>query len=152
MNFLRTREKAGVPVQSNALEPFRLMRDLLRWDPYRDIYSADQIVSSFMPSFDVEETEDSYVFTGDLPGIRKDDLDIQLAGNRLTITGKRESGGTKDGTKTYAQERVYGTFSRTWTMPEEVESKRVVAELRDGVLHLMVPKSPESRPQKIRVS
>ena len=151
MNILRTREKGGVTVQPNAFEPFRLMRDLLRWDPYRGYDFPDQGMNSFMPSFDVEETEDSYVFVGDLPGIRKDDLDIQLAGNRLTITGKRESGSTKEGTKIYAQERVYGTFSRTWTLPEEVESRKVVAELRDGVLHLLVPKSPEARPQKIKI-
>ena len=151
MNILRTREHRTVPVTSDAFEPFRLMRNLLRWDPYQDLNYPESALNNFMPSFDVEETADSYQFIADLPGIRREDLEIQLAGNRLTISGKREASTTREGSKLYSQERSYGAFTRTFTLPEEVESGKVVAELRDGVLHLAVPKSPEVRPQKINV-
>jgi len=151
MNLIRTRENRTAPVQANVFEPFRLMRDFMRWDPYREIGFLNEPVNSFLPSFDVKETADSYVFTADMPGIRKEDLDIQLAGNRLTISGKRESESSQEEGRVYSQERSYGTFSRSFTLPEEVESAKVVAELRDGVLHLMVPKSPEVRPRKISV-
>lgn len=150
MNLVRTRQSHSVPTPVDALEPFRLMRNLLHWDPYRDLGSLAEGV--FMPSFDVEETSDAYVFTADLPGIHQEDLDIQVAGNRLTISGHREAKGTKENVRYYSQERTYGKFSRTFTLPEEVESRKVAAELRDGELHLMVPKSPEVRPQKIAIS
>jgi HSP20 family protein len=151
MNLIRTRESRAIPVQANVLEPFRLMRNLLRWDPYRDFSFPEESVGAFMPSFDVKETADAYVFTADMPGIRKEDLDIQLAGNRLTIGGRRDPEGARDEGQVYSQERSFGTFTRTFALPEEVESAKVAAELRDGVLHLMVPKSPEVRPQKITV-
>ncbi|MDR3672703.1 MAG: Hsp20/alpha crystallin family protein [Holophaga sp.] len=152
MNLIRTRESRAIPVQSNVLEPFRLMRNFLRWDPYRDFSFPEDAAGTFMPSFDVKETSDAYVFTADMPGIRKEDLDIQLTGNRLTISGRREAEGSSDDGQIYSQERSFGTFSRSFSLPEEVESGKVAAELRDGVLHLMVPKSPEVRPQKITVS
>ena len=152
MNLIRTRESRAIPVQSNVLEPFRLMRHLLRWDPYRDFNFPDEATSTFMPSFDVKETADAYVFTADMPGIRREDLDIQLAGNRLSISGKREPESAQDEGRVYSQERAFGTFTRSFTLPEEAESGKVAAELRDGVLHLMVPKSPEIRPRKITIS
>jgi len=152
MNFIRTRESRAIPVQSNVFEPFRLMRNFLRWDPYRDYSFPEDSASTFMPSFDVKETSDAYVFTADMPGIRKEDLEIQMAGNRLSISGKREGESTRDEGRIYSQERAFGTFTRSFTLPEEVESGKVAAELRDGVLHLMVPKSPEIRPQKISIS
>ncbi len=151
MNLIRTRESRAIPVQANVLEPFRLMRNLLRWDPYRDFNFPEDAASTFMPSFDVKETADAYVFTADMPGIRREDLDIQLAGNRLSISGRRELESSEQEGQVYSQERSFGTFTRSFTLPEEVESGKVAAELRDGVLHLMVPKSPEVRPQKITI-
>lgn len=151
MNLIRTRENRYTPVQANVFEPFRLMRDLMRWDPYREFGTLAEPGNAFLPSFDVKETTDAYVFTADMPGIRKEDLDIQLAGNRLTISGKRESDSRPEEGRIYAQERSFGTFTRSFTLPEEVESAKVVAELRDGVLHLMIPKSPEVRPRKIDI-
>jgi HSP20 family protein len=151
MNLIRTRENRTVPVQTQVFEPFRLMRDFMRWDPYREMGFLNEQASTFLPSFDVRETADAYQFIADMPGIRKDDLDIQLAGNRLTVSGKREAQASQEEGRVYAQERSYGTFSRSFTLPEEVESAKVAAELRDGVLHLIIPKSPEVRPRKISV-
>ena len=152
MNLIRTRHAHAVPVSADVLEPFRLMRNLLRWDPYRDFNPGSEGASLFTPSFDVKESADAYLFTADMPGIRKEDLDLQLAGNRLAISGKREIEAGKENERVHCQERSFGTFSRTFALPEEVDAAKVVAELRDGVLHLMVPKSPEVRPQKIEIS
>ena len=151
MNLIRTRQTRSLPVSMDGLEPFRIMRNLLRWDPYQETGFLGESGNAFMPSFDVKETSDAYVFTADMPGIHADDLDVQLAGNRLTISGRREAEETRENERTYAQERSFGAFSRTFTLPEEVESGKVVADLRNGVFHLMVPKSPEVRPQKITI-
>lgn len=154
MNMLRTRDTRApqAAALAEAFEPLSLVRNLLRWDPFQDAGSGAQGTGTFLPSFDVKETADAYHFTADMPGIRREELDIQLAGNRLSISGRREAEPRKDDERWYALERASGTFSRTFTLPEEVEAGKVAAELRDGVLHLMVPKSPGVRPQKITVT
>lgn len=95
---------------------------------------------------------EAYELTADMPGIRKNDLDIQLAGNRLSISGRGEAESLREGERFYTQERSYGTFNRTFSLPEEVQAGQVSADLRDGLLHLTVPKSPEVRPQKISIN
>ena len=152
MNLIRTRQPQRYTLPTEALEPFRLMRNLLRWDPYREASFQDEVGSAFMPSFDVKETPEAYVLTADMPGIRKEDLDIQLAGNRMSISGRREAEAVREGERYYSQERSYGTFNRTFSLPEEVQPGQVTADLREGVLHLTVPKSPEIRPQKITIN
>jgi HSP20 family protein len=67
-------------------DPFRAMRDMLRWDPFREMAP----MSVYSPSFDVTENKDSYVFKADVPGVKQEDLEITLTGNRLQITGKRD--------------------------------------------------------------
>ncbi|GLH70477.1 hypothetical protein GETHPA_20100 [Geothrix rubra] len=151
MTILRTREPQVLPPAAASLEPFRLMRDFLRWDPLRD-YDLGAPASAFMPSFDVKEGPDAYQFKADLPGILEADLEISLESNRLTVAGKRESEAVKEGERWHLAERSNGSFSRTFTLPEDVDSEKVVAELRNGVLTLMVPKRPEVRPKKISVS
>lgn len=150
MSILRTRTPQAAPATAATLEPFRLMRDFLRWDPLLDY--GPGAPTAFMPSFDVKETPDAYQFKADLPGILEAELEISLEGNRLTVAGKREEESLKDGERIHLFERSHGTFSRTFTLPEDVEGEKVVAELRNGVLTLMVPKRPEVRPRKINVS
>lgn len=151
MTILRTREPQVLPATAASLEPFRLMRDFLRWDPLRD-YDLGAPTAAFMPSFDVKEGPDAYQFKADLPGILEADLEISLESNRLTVAGKRESETLKEGERSHLSERSNGSFSRTFSLPEDVDSEKVVAELRNGVLTLMVPKRPEVRPKKISVS
>ncbi len=151
MTILRTRSPQTVPATAATLEPFRLMRDFLRWDPLRD-YDLGAPTIAFMPSFDVKESPDAYQFRADLPGILEADLEISLEGSRLTVAGKREEEALNDGERIHLSERSHGRFSRTFTLPEDVEGEKVVAELRNGVLTLMVPKRPEVRPRKINVS
>lgn len=152
MSILRTLNPQTTPVTTAAtLEPFRLMRDFLRWDPLRD-YDLGSPSIAFMPSFDVKETPDAYQFKADLPGILEAEMEISLEGTRLTVAGKRDDEALKEGERIHLSERSHGRFSRTFTLPEDVEGEKVVAELRNGVLTLMVPKRPEVRPRKINVS
>ncbi len=147
MSTLLTRDRAQTPV----LEPFRMMRDLLRWDPLREPAWPVEMGATFMPSFEVKETPTAYVFKADLPGIRDEDLDIQLTGNRLTVSGKRETEKHEDHETLHLHERSYGSFSRSFTLPEEISPHKVDAHLVQGVLTLTVMKSPEAQPQKIHV-
>ncbi len=146
-NLLSIRPTTLSPV----VEPFRLMRDFLRWDPYRDTQMESERGAYFLPSFDVKETAESYLFTADMPGIRDEDLDIDLTGNRLTVKGRRDGQIRGEGETYHLTERAFGTFTRSFTLPEEVDAGEVKAELKQGVLTLTIPKRPESKPQKIRI-
>src|SRR5690348_1559997 len=92
-------------------EPMRLMRDMLGWDPFTEMLpSVGQNEVVFAPRFEVKETKDAYVFKADLPGVKEDDLDVTVTGNRLTVSGKREAEQREESDRYYAYERSYGSF------------------------------------------
>lgn len=134
-------------------EPFRLVEDMFRWDPFKDARTFPMLEASqaFMPSFEVKETPGAYTLRADLPGIKDEDVDINVVGNRLTITGKREAEKKEDNATYHLYERSYGSFTRSFNLPEEVEADHVHAELKQGVLTLSIPKKPEAKPQKVQI-
>jgi HSP20 family protein len=140
------RRDGGEPSMTRPTEwdPFRIMRDLMRFEP------LDRN-PMFNPQFDVKETPEAFEFRGDLPGVKEVDVQVQLTGNRLTISGKREAEEEHKGDTWYTCERTYGAFTRSFTMPEGIEGERIVAEMKDGVLTLVVPKRPEVQPRTIPV-
>jgi len=129
-------------------DPFRIMFEMFNDQGARDARQAEQ---HFAPSFEVFERKDGYVFRADLPGVKQEDLDITLNANRLTVSGKREAEERKEGERFYAYERSFGSFSRSFTLPEGVDAEHVAAELKNGVLTLVVPKKPEIQPKKISI-
>jgi HSP20 family protein len=147
--------KSAAPVRrSREWDPFRAMRELMRWNSFPELAAPWPMLdeAAFAPDFDVKETKESFVFTADLPGVAEKDLQVQLSENRLTISGKRESEKTEQNETYYASERSYGSFSRTFTLPEGIDSDKVHAELKHGVLSVLVPKRPEALPKKINVT
>jgi len=129
-----------------------MMRELMQWDPFRAEPLEYGIEGArFSPTFEVKENKDSYVFKADLPGVKQDDLDISLQSNRLTISGRREAEKRDEGETWYAYEREYGSFTRAFTLPEGVDPEHVRADLKDGVLSLIIPKKPEVQPKRITV-
>ena len=134
-------------------EPFSLFRDLMRWDPFREIapMSTMDRLSEFDAPFEVKETKEGYLFKADVPGIKENDLTINLTGNRLTISGKREEERKQEHETYFSYERSYGSFTRSFTLPEGVEAEKVNASLKDGVLSILVPKAPEAQPKKVAI-
>lgn len=133
-------------------DPFRTMRDVLRWDPFGEVaprWFGEEL--GFSAAFEVKETKDAFVFKADLPGIKTEDLDVKLTQNRLTISGKREAERTDKGDTFYTFERSYGEFARAFTLPEGVDSAKIDADLKDGVLTVTLPKKPEAQPKQINV-
>jgi HSP20 family protein len=105
----------------------------------------------FTPEFEVKETKEGFLFKADVPGIKEKDLEITMTGNRLTITGKREED-TEERTDTYyVCERSYGSFTRSFTLPEGTGGDRIQAALNKGVLTLLLPKKPELQPRRIEL-
>jgi HSP20 family protein len=140
---------------SAAWDLWPTMRALLAWDPFREMSSLpalDPRAPSFSPAFDVKETKDTFLFKADVPGIEEKDLEVTLTGNRLTISGKREEEKEEKQTNYYAYERSYGTFTRSFTLPEGADVDKLRASLEHGVLSLTVPKKPEAQAKKIALN
>jgi len=131
-------------------DPLETMRELMRFDPFSRMGALPVTrEGGFVPTFEVKETKDAYVFKADVPGLKEENIDISLTGNRLTISGERTEDKREEGERYYAYERAYGTFNRSFTLPEGVDADHVHAEMKDGVLHVVLPKRPEVQPKKI---
>jgi HSP20 family protein len=133
--------------------PFRMMRELMNWDPFREIMPVlpEPLTAEFAPAFDIKETKDAYIFKADVPGVKESDLEVMVSGNRLTVSGKREDTKEEKGDRYYAYERSYGSFTRAFTLPEGVDTGSCQADLKDGVLTLTVQKTAQAQAKKIPV-
>ena len=110
-------------------------------------------LASFVPAVNTREGEDAYYIEIDLPGIKKEDIEITTEDNTLTISGERKY---KDEVKEedyYKVESRYGKFSRSFTLPEKVDVANIHAESKDGVLEVVIPKlkEEENKPRKIEI-
>lgn len=140
---------------SRALGPFTSPFDRLFEDffaPLRRTGDEDITVTSWVPAADIKETDDALVVELDLAGVKKEDVDISLEQNLLKVTGERrhESEESKQGY--HRVERFYGQFSRSFRLPRHVDPAKVKASMKDGVLHLELPKTEEARPRQIAIN
>ena len=125
-------------------EPLRLLNSFLGPSPA----GGNGKVTGWWPTLDVHETEGEYVVLLDVPGVKPEDVSIELEQQVLTVSGARapfSAGETKH------LERPYGSFVRTLTLPRGVESDKIVADYRDGVLEVHVPKPAAVQPKKIPI-
>jgi HSP20 family protein len=129
------------------------MREMLRWDPFREIaplWPAE--VSGYTPAFEVKETKEAFVFKADVPGVYEKDLEVAVAGNRMTVSGKREAEKEEKENTYYAFERSFGSFTRTFTLPDAADLAHVRAELKSGELTIVVPKTAAAMARKIPIA
>ena len=135
------------------MEPLRLVREMLGWDPFREMAPTwSPALPSFSPAFEVKETKDAFVFKADVPGVKEADFEVLVAGNRLTVSGKREAEKEEKEDTYYTYERSYGSFTRTFTLPDQVDADHVKAELKAGELTIVVPKSQAATAKKIQIA
>ena len=108
--------------------------------------------ASWLPAVDVRESDDAFVFTAELPGISKEDVEITVDDGVLTLKGERRFN-EEDGEKNYRRiERAYGTFSRSFTLPSAVIAEKIAATFTDGLLTVTVPKAEVAKARKIAIS
>lgn len=129
--------------------PYELMRRLFEWDPFAAIMPRwlEREPEMYAPEFSVKENVESFIFTADVPGVEANELDISLVRNRLTVSGHREEEKKEEGETCYTLERKFGSFRRMFTLPDGADLGKVSAELKDGVLTIVVPKLPEAQAQ-----
>jgi HSP20 family protein len=109
------------------------------------------IVADWTPSVDISETEGEYQIKAEIPDVKKDDVKITLEDGVLTIQGQRKQEKGEQSTKYHRIERSYGSFARTFSLPDVIDVEKVKAEFMDGVLHLHLPKSEKAKPKTIEV-
>ena len=141
------------------------MATLVRWEPFREIASLQNEMSRFMnglegngrtaqnwiPALDVWETESEIVYALDLPGIPEDKISVELDDGALTITAERERTQEESEERFYRFERRYGTFSRTFGVPQGVTESDVHADCKNGVLEVHVRKPEQPKPKRIQI-
>lgn len=126
------------------------LRDLRAWQERLERLAA-QRGSAWDPPIDVYETPARYVVTAELPGLARDQIELAVQDNRLTIRGVRPAAGPETATRHYHQvERGHGSFQRTFEFVDPVDQESIAADLRDGVLTITLPKIA-TQPRRIEV-
>lgn len=126
---------------------------LVRYYPRHARNEVRARAAAWTPAVDVNEHEDTFDLTLDLPGIKKEDLKITVKEGKLFLTGERKRPDHDTNEKYYNYyERPYGTFERSFKLPEHVDADKIKASFSDGELHVVVPKLEKARPRTIKVS
>src|SRR6266498_3707850 len=144
---------------------------IVRYDPFRDLRSLQEEVNrlftgnmarsfdeegvargSWSPSVDIYENKDHIVLEAELPGMKREDFDLSVENNVITLRGERHFE-KKDETDNYHRvERAYGTFLRSFTLPNTVSAEGAVADYRNGVLRVTLPKRAETKARRIEIT
>jgi HSP20 family protein len=109
-----------------------------------------EAVQGRAPSLDVAETEDDIVVRAEVPGMDPDDINISLTGDMLTIMGEKKPDKEKE-EDYHVMERNYGTFTRSVRIPGEVQSDKITATYRNGILKIVLPKSEKAKKKEIKI-
>jgi len=111
----------------------------------------NDLLGSWSPAVDIFDKGGEVVIHAELPGIKKEDIDVRVENNILTIRGKKERKEEVKEEGYFRAERAYGSFSRSFSLPSTVEVGKIAAEYRDGILTLRLPKAEEAKPRQIEV-
>jgi len=145
--------------------------NLVRWDPFRELEEmSDRLnhmfsrptmwheggketmkVADWKPAVDISETGKEYIINIELPEVKKEDVKVTFQEGVLLIHGERRQEKEEKGKKYHRLERSYGSFVRSFVVPDAVDEAKVTAEFKDGMLNLHLPKSEKARPKSIDV-
>jgi HSP20 family protein len=111
----------------------------------------DLVSGTWVPPVDVAETQEKILVRAEVPGLKQEDIQIEFENGLLTIRGERKLE-KSEGMTWHRVERVYGNFSRSFTLPRSVDAEKIVASYREGILEIDVPKKEEAKPKNIRIA
>ncbi len=132
---------------------FGLRNELDRlFEPFAELTRGSQLLSVWNPAVDVFEDKDSIIVKAELPGMKKEDIDVSLHDGALSVSGERKSEEKFEDAETYRSERFVGRFHRTVTLPSPVSADKVKAQYKDGILMITLPKTEEAKPKQIEVN
>ena len=128
-----------------------LFNDFLRAGSLFGRSMGEGLRDAWVPAVDVQETDKAFVFVAELPGLNKDDVEITLEDNLLTIAGERTLEEREEGQTFHRIERAYGKFSRSFSLPSQADNTNVKAGFDNGLLTIEIPKSEQAQPRKIEI-
>ena len=123
-------------------------------DFFRDFNAGrvSDVGARWRPLVDVHESDKEYTVKAELPGVKKEEIGLDLHDNALTISGETKQDERYKEGNTFVQERRYGSFSRTIALPNNIKSDAVSAKFNNGVLEVMIPKSEDAQPKRVTIS
>lgn len=131
-------------------EPFREMEELLRdYSPFLRARRSEG--GTWMPTANITETQKEYLIKAELPEVKKEDVKITLNDGVITISGERKQEKEEKDANEIRVESFYGTFSRSFSLPDNVDTNAIRAESKDGVLRVHVPKKEVAKPKAIAI-
>jgi HSP20 family protein len=164
----------GCAAATSRIRKERKAMAIVRFDPFRDMLTLqermnrlfdesfktigrsgspeDWAAGSWSPSVDIYEQNGNIVLNAELPGVDAKDVDVRVENNVLTLRGERRLEGDVKRESYHRIERVYGSFSRSFTLPSVVDADKIKAEFKDGVLRMVLPKRDEAKPKQIAIS
>jgi HSP20 family protein len=146
---------------------------VVRWEPFRDLVTLQERMNrvfeesyrgrgtseddwslggSWAPAVDIYEHEGNIVLTAELPGVDPKDVDIRVENNVLTLRGERKWSNDVKRESYHRVERAYGNFTRSFTLPNVVDTEKIKADYKDGMLRLVLPKKEEAKPKQISIN
>ena len=126
--------------------------DRLFESPLGELTRTSQLLSGWTPALDVYEEKDHFIVKAELPGLKKEDIEVSFYDGGLSISGERKSETKHEDAEVYRAERFFGRFQRTVTLPTPVAVDKARASYQDGVLTVTLPKTEEAKPKHIDVS
>jgi HSP20 family protein len=148
------------------------MNALTTWDPFRELDELQNRLSTIFgrapvrkngekdeamkvaewaPLVDITEDEKEYLIKAELPEVKKEEVKVSVQDGVLTISGERKYEKEEKGKKYHRVERAYGSFARSFTLPDDADAEKVAGEFKDGILKVHVPKSEKAKPKKVEV-
>ena len=141
--------------------------ELVRWEPFMDFGNLHSVLNDWFdnngdrsparprawyPAVDVLEEKDAYIIHAELPGMKKEDIHVELKDGNLVLSGERKAEKLADGVKYRHAERVATKFWRSFSLPETIKQDNIEAAYKDGVLEVKIPKAEEAKPRQIEIS
>jgi HSP20 family protein len=145
---------------------------IVRWDPFRELEDMSErlnrvfgrsavaraaddkgtfVTFDWAPSVDIAETAEAFEIKAELPDVKKEDVKVTVEEGQLRISGERKQEKEERGKKFHRVERSYGSFMRSFSLPENVDDSKLTAEYKDGVLNVRLPKTEKAKPKAIAV-
>jgi HSP20 family protein len=143
---------------------------IVRWEPFRDLMTTQrefdrlfreafspamgegEATRTWAPPVDIYENGDNLVLKAELPGVKPEEVEVRVEDNTLYLKGERKFEKEVKEQNYHRIERAYGTFTRSFSLPNSVDSEKVAADYKDGVLTLTMPKREESKPKTIKIN
>jgi len=146
--------------------------NLMKWDPWKELEEVSNRLNTvfrrspelpgstqsllkmadWTPSVDISETDAAYLIKAEIPEVKKEDVQVSIKDGMLTIQGERKQEKEEKGKRFHRIERSYGSFSRSFQIPADVDENTVKAEFKDGMINVTLPKSEKAKSKEINVT